>query len=105
MIAVANRRQAACHTESCNAAVVHRVPVIPVAVEDVLVHDVALLGVELAGELLRQPVERFLDCHAYGRAGGLFLAPVEDDLVALEDGEQLVGYVLYLHSLGVRKLR
>jgi hypothetical protein len=36
--------------------VVNRVPVVPVAVEDVLVNGVAFLSVERLSELIRQPV-------------------------------------------------
>lgn len=65
--------------------VVHRMPVVPVTVENVLVHHVALLRIQLPGELLGQLVQGLLHGHAHRRPSGLLLPPVEHDLVAFQD--------------------
>src|SRR5438094_9280421 len=56
---------------SLSHPVVHGMPVIPVAIENVLVDRVAFLGIKLPGERLRQPVQRLLNRNAHGRAGAL----------------------------------
>ncbi len=77
---------------------VHRVPVVPVGLEDVLVDGVALLGIDLPRVLLGKPVQGLLDRDAHGGACLLLLAPVEDELLALEDREELLGDALDLLS-------
>jgi hypothetical protein len=76
------------HYLGSGGPVVPRVPVIPITVEDVLIHRVALLRVELTGELLRQPVQGFFHGNAYSRPRVLLLAPVQDDLAAFQNCEQ-----------------
>lgn len=68
--------RASCGERLCRQ-LVHGVPVIPVRVEHVLVHRVALLCVDLAREGVWQSVERLLDRHTYGGTRGLLLASVE----------------------------
>src|SRR5579862_4797252 len=64
--------------------VVHGASIIPIAVKDVLINGLALLGVEHTIELLGQPIECLFDCDPYACSGGLFLSPVENDLVPLQ---------------------
>ena len=70
--------------------------VVEVRLEHVLVDGVALLRVDLARVLLGKPVEGLLDRDAHRSPGALLLAPVEHELLALEDREDLLGDALDL---------
>src|SRR5690348_6274204 len=66
-------------------AIVDRPTVVPITVEDMPVHGLAFLSVDLTRIFVRQPVQRQLDSHADSGPGLLLLAPIEDQLFALED--------------------
>src|SRR5689334_13281685 len=82
-------------------SVVYGPAVIPVAVKNMLIDRVAFLGIKLPRESLRKAIEGLFHCDPHCGSRSLLLAPVEHELVTLENGQKLLSYMLDLRLFGI----
>src|SRR5258706_14031634 len=85
--------------------VVHRVTIVPVRLEDVLVDDLALLRIDLTGALVGAAIQGLLNGNSNGGPGLLLLSPVQDELVPHEDAQKFLGDPLDLTLIILRQVR